>query len=213
MRKLFFTLIFAILSALLPAQQFAGYTKRTTLYETYQPAEITLYNGQVIQQKEANIFLRNGRLLFKSGRHDMEANMAQVRSVRFADRHFVSIDTTLAMVVDTIGSSRILCTTTIDLEAYSQLKINERLISNIHLEWDMINAVSSRELPDSDVQYPLISHFYVEIDGKVVKVDERTLRRMLPKDKHSRFDFYLQMPGFDWTSRESLTLILELFED
>lgn len=212
MRKLLFTLIFATLSTLLSAQQFAGYTNRTTLYETYQPAEITLYNGQVIQQKEANIFLRNGRLLFKSGRHDMEANMAQVRSVRFANHNFVSIDTTMAMVVDTIGSSRILCTTTIDLEAYSQLKINERLISNIHMEWDMINAVSSRELPDSDVQYPLISHFYVEIGGKVVKMEERTLRHMLPRDKHSRFDFYLQMPDFDWTSRESLTLILDLFE-
>ena len=77
----------------------------------------------------------------------------------------------------------------------------------------MINAVSSNERPDSDVQYPLINHFYVEIDGKVVKVDERTLRRMLPRDKQSRFDFYLQMPDFNWTSRNSLTLILELFED
>lgn len=213
MHKLLATFIFASLSICLSAQQFAGYTNRTTLYEAYQPAEITLYNGQVIQQKAANIFLRNGRLLFKSGRHDMEANMAQVRSVRFADRYFVSIDTTLALVVDTIANSRILCTTIIDLEAYSQLKINERIISNIHLEWDMINAVSSNERPDSDVQYPLINHFYVEIDGKVVKVDERTLRRMLPRDKQSRFDFYLQMPDFNWTSRNSLTLILELFED
>ena len=194
------------------AQHFAGFTNRTTLYETYQPAEVTLYSGKVIHQKQANIFLRNGRLLYKSGNHDMEANMKQIKAVKFQDKYFVSIDTTLALIVDTIADRQILCTTIIDLEAYSNLKKNERVISNFHMEWDMVSAASI-ELPDEDFQYPLMSSYYVKIDKELVPIQERPLRRLLPKDKRSRFDFILKLSDFNWTNRNSLQLILELFKE
>ena len=212
MKKCLLLVICLSISMITTAQHFAGFTNRTTLYETYQPADVTLYSGKVIHQKQANIFLRNGRLLYKNGIHDMEANMKQIKAVKFADKYFVSIDTTLALVVDTIADRQILCTTFIDLEAYSNLKKNERIISNFHMEWDMVSAASI-ELPNEDFQYPLMNSYYVRINEELVPIQERPLRRLLPKNKRSRFDFLLKQPDFNWTDRNSLQLILVLFND
>jgi len=211
MKKLFFTLcLLATSSVGLVAQHFVGTTSRTTLYETYQPARITLTSGKVIMQKQANVFLKNAHLLFKNGHHDMVANMAQIQAVEFADKSYVRMDTMLAEVVDAVGENRILCTTTIDLEAFSSQKINDRIISNFQIGTDQVSATSI-DTSASDDLYPLVKTYYLEIDGKIVQLHERTLRRILPKAKRSRFDFYLQMPEFDWNDVTSLRLVLELF--
>lgn len=211
MRKLLMTLVLASASLLLCAQHYVGTTSRTTLYETYQPARITLSSGKVIMQKEANVFLKNARLLFKNGRHDMMANMAQIQSVEFADKFYVRMDTMLAEILDTVGHNRILCTTTIDLVAYNNQKINDRVISDFQIGTDQVSATSIDTSPLNEL-YPLVKEYYFEIDGKIVKLHERTLRRMLPKEKRSRFDFYLQLPGFGWNDAASLRKVLELFE-
>lgn len=211
MKKILFTCLLVSAGISLSAQHHVGSTFHTTLYETYQPARITLSSGKVIMQKQANVFLKNARLVFKSGRHDMLANMNQVQKVEFADKSFVRLDTMLAEVADVVGTNRILCTTTIDLDAYNSQKINDRIISNFQIGTDQVSATSIDTSP-SDELFPLVRTYYFEIDGKIVKTHERTLRRMLPKAKRSRFDFYLQLPDFSWYDVASLRKVLELFE-
>lgn len=212
MKRIIGTLFATFLFTNAWAQVFAGYSNRTTAYETYQPARVTLTTGKVIMQKQANVFLKNGRLLFKNGKHDMEADMRQIETVDFADRSYVRVDTILAFVVDTVAKNRILCTTTIDLEAFNKQKLNDRTISSLRLGDQQINA-ASLEAPDDDNQYPLVNNYYLEIDGEIVRCHERVLRRMLPKTKRSRLDFYLSQPDFNWSDKKCLRQVLELFTD
>ncbi|MBR3758503.1 MAG: hypothetical protein IKK62_08790 [Bacteroidaceae bacterium] len=203
------SLLFACVG--MSAQDFVGYSNRTTVYETYQPAKVTLTTGKVILQKQANIFLKNGRMLFKNGHFDMEANMAQIKAVEFKDRTYVRVDTILATVVDTVGVNRILCRTLIDLEAFSKQKINDRVLSNFQMT-DMQVSATTVDSYDGDNVYPLFNEFFFEIDGKLVLPHERVIRRMLPKKQRSRLDFYMQQPDFSWSEKASLRLVLELFE-
>lgn len=211
MKKILWMMFAAFVCMNASAQNFAGYTNRTTVYEKYQPAKITLASGKVILQKQANIFLKNGRLLFKNGNVDMEANMMQIKSVEFNDKLYVRMDTILAVVVDTVKNNRVLCTTTIDMEAYSKQRLNDRVISNFQMSDQFVSATSV-ESPDEDYSFPLVNQFFLEINGKVVRSHERTIRRMLPKAKRDRLDFYMKQPDFSWSDRKSLCQVLELFD-
>ncbi len=212
-KKLLTVLAILALSHTAMAQKNAGTLNRTTVYATYQPARITLESGKVIMQKEANVFLKNGKLLFKKGRMDMEANMAQIRAVEFADRYYVKMDTMLALVVDTLGDKRILSTTTIDLEAFNRREINDRVVSNFEIGSEQVSMASVDMVSPEDKEYPLVESFYFEVDGKFIEAHERTISRLLKKAKRERLKFYLQMPEFDWGSKEWLRKVLELFED
>lgn len=212
MRKILIPVLLSLMSCQLFAQHFAGYSNSTTVYPTYQPAKITLYNGKTIFQKEANVFLKNGKLLFRKGKLDMEANMKQIESVEFADRFYVRMDTMLATVTDTVGKNRILCTTTIDLDAYQSRMVNERVISNFEIGNTQVSA-STVDPSSENEAFPLVNTYYFEIKGKIIKLHERTLLRKLPKEKRNRLNFYIQMPDFSWTDRNYLRKILQLFEE
>lgn len=213
MKKLAFILLCCLACTLeLSAQKFAGMINRTTVYETYQPARITLTTGRVIMQKEANVFLKNARLLFKKGRLDMEANMAQIRAVEFADKSYVRLDTMLAVVTDTLGNNRVLCTTTIDLAAFTNREINDRIISNFEIGTEQVSMASLDMVALEDKEYPLVNNYYFEVNGKILEANERTITRHLNRSKRSRLEFYLQMPDFDWGNPEWQHKVLELFE-
>lgn len=212
MKKILTPILLSFVGYQLFAQHFAGYSNSTTVYPTYQPAKITLYNGKTIFQKEANVFLKNGKLLFRKGKLDMEANMKQIESVEFADRFYVRMDTMLATVTDTVGKNRILCTTTIDLDAYQSRMVNERVISNFEIGNTQVSA-STVDPNNENETYPLVNTYYFEIDGKIIKLHERTLLRKLSKEKRNRLNFYIQMPDFSWADRNYLRKILQLFDE
>ncbi|MBQ8867243.1 MAG: hypothetical protein IJ013_05945 [Bacteroidaceae bacterium] len=211
MKKILGVWLMMLACASVWAQNFEGYSNRTTVYATYQPARVTLVTGKVVMQKEANVFLKNGRLLFKKDKFDMEADMRQIKSVEFKDRTYVRIDTILATVVDTVGANRIFCTTTIDVEAFNKQRLNDRIISDFQMNDQLVSAASV-DPSDEDNLYPLVNTYFLEIDGKVVKAHERVLMRMLPKAKRGRLEFYMQMPDFSWSDKNSLRQVLELFK-
>lgn len=194
----------------LMAQDFAGYSDRTTVYETFQPARVTLTTGSVNFQREANVFLKNGKLLFKKGSTNMEADMRQIASVEFSDKFYVCVDEMLATIVDTVGDNRILCTTTIDLVAYENQKVNDRMVSNVTLGGNYVDAASAGVI-DSDYLYPLVNKYFFEVDGKIIEAHERVIKRLLPKDKRSRFDFLMKTADFTLADRKCLVQVLELF--
>ena len=193
------------------AQKSAGFSATTTLYKDYQPAKITMSDGKVINQNKANVFLKNGRLLFKRGMFDMEANMSQIGRVDFADRSFIRLDTMLVTVVDTIGDNQILRATTIDIAAYNAKAVNDRVVTNLSLG-EQVSMTTIDLAPEDEKKYPLINTYFFVIDGKPVEVHERTIARMLDKDKRRMLKTYMQMPDFDWGDVGYLQKILQLFE-
>lgn len=206
-------ILWLIASLAISATVWGQTSTRTTRYETFQPARVTLASGNVVMQKQANIFLKDASLAFKNGRHTMIANMAQVREVEFADVRFVSIDSMLAAVVDTVGKNKVLCTTVIDMEAYRKGMINDRVISNLSLSGEIVGMSSISVTDESDREYPLKNTYYFEVGGKVIKAHERVVNRHLPREKRERLKFYMDMPDFQWTDPQSLKLVLMLFEE
>lgn len=99
-------------------QTMPGRITRTTVFETFRPAIITLNDGKLLKQNEANIFLKNSSLVYKHGRLNMEADMDQVESVNFGDCEYVRVDSVLARVVDTLNNDKLLCVSLIDVDAY-----------------------------------------------------------------------------------------------
>lgn len=211
MKRFFMVMLSVAVSLGIYAQKSAGFSATTTLYKDYQPAKITMADGKVINQKKANVFLKNGRLLFKRGMFDMEANMSQIERVDFADRSFIRLDTMLVTVVDTIGENQILRATTIDMAAYNAKAINDRVVTNLSLG-EQVSMTTIDLAPEDENKYPLINTYFFVIDGKTVEVHERTIARMLNKDKRRMLKTYMQMPDFDWGDVGYLQKILQLFE-
>lgn len=211
MKRFFMVMLSVAVSLGIYAQKSAGFSATTTLYKDYQPAKITMAGGKVINQKKANVFLKNGRLLFKRGMFDMEANMSQIERVDFADRSFIRLDTMLVTVIDTIGENQILRATTIDMAAYNAKAINDRVVTNLSLG-EQVSMTTIDLAPEDENKYPLINTYFFVIDGKTVEVHERTIARMLDKDKRRMLKTYMQMPDFDWGDVGYLQKILQLFE-
>lgn len=115
MKKLILLVLAGILIVTVSAQEKAVTTKITTVYDEFKPAVITLKNGSVIRHKQANVFMKNGSLLYKHGKTNMQANMNQIKTVDFGDRHYCCIDTLLAYVVDSVAGNKLLCATLIDM--------------------------------------------------------------------------------------------------
>ncbi|NPD92435.1 hypothetical protein [Xylanibacter muris] len=207
MKVLFLFLCVSILCA--GAQERKSFTNSVTLYHEFQPVVIHLTNGKFIKQNKANIFLKNGSLLYKKGTFTMQANMDQIQSVAFPDCTYQRIDTILASVVDTIGSRQLLLATLIDVEAYRGNLVNNRQITNFEIR-DNVN-VSSMELNSDEEGYPLMNRYFFKIDGRTIEVSERPVSLIIPKDKRREFRTIVQTPDFSWTEEESLMRILKLF--
>lgn len=192
------------------AQNDVESTTRTTFYENFQSASILLTDGKTIKQKYANIFLKNGMLLYKNNAAIMQADMSNIKSVQFSDRTYIRIDSLLAYVVDTLNNNKLLCATLIDIDAYKTQILNNRQITNLELGNHVnVSAIGNTEAENQ--QYPLVNNFYFDVDGKIIKAHERIVQRTLPKDKLHIYKTIIQSPQFSWSDEECLSKLLGLF--
>lgn len=182
---------------------------RAMAYEKFIPAKITLMDGKVVRVGQANVFLKNSTLLYKSGANIKVAAMANVKYVDFADQRYERLDTLLAFEVDTIGKNRLMCAPQIDLEALTRALNNNRMLDNFSVS-DMI-TINSYELQDEDeIDYPVFNQYFFVIGGKVVRCGDRYVSRIVPKDKRRVYKNLLAREQFDWENPQSLMSMLYL---
>lgn len=189
-------------------EESAETTDRTTMYEKNEKAVVLMNSGQTINLRSANIFLKNGALVYKKGAQIFEAEMSGIATVDFPDRTYIKVDTALAYVVDTIGTKKLLCSTLIDMDAYRTILLNAREMTNLELT-SYVN-VTSMESMDEAQTYPLMHVYYYEINGKILKVHERPILKYADKDKRRLISAIIQQPDFTWKNEERLLEILEL---
>lgn len=193
------------------AQTSQGDTRSTVAFSSFQPAIVTMANGKTITVRQANIFLKNGRLLFKRGTTNMEASMQDIVAVDFPGRHYVKVDTTLAYVVDTVGSAKLLCSTVIDMESYMAKLRNNHEVSNLQIG-DMVSVNTVELDPDDNKIFPVVSYYYYDLNGKIFRAEERTITRHISKSKRTMMERVMAMPDFSWGSTESLMKLLEAIQ-
>jgi hypothetical protein len=186
-------------------------TTQATLYKQFKPSVITLKTGRTINQPLTNVFLKNGSLVYLNGELTMEANMETIAAVEFDDRKYINIDNQLAYMVDSVGSNILYRIDLLDIVAYNQNIRNNINISNMGFESGAITTTSMDLNNEDDYKLPVFSHFYFFYNGEFVKVHEREVSRVLPKDKDvkRKYRTIIGMDNFSWTNDKSLMQLLE----
>jgi len=213
-RNCLFIIIMALVAQTLCAQVI---TTKLTVYNEFKPSVIQLKDGRQLAQPLTNIFLKNSSLLYLRGTESMEANMDNILSVKFDDRYYVKIDTLLCYEVDSVGNDALYCATIIDIPAYHQHLKNSQVISNLDFTFagslgGQISTATVDLSSEDDHMFPLIDIFYYRLNGKFVRVHERTLERLLPKEKRRMLRTYENMDGFSWTDKDSLLKLLKAIQ-
>ena len=186
-------------------------TTQATLYKQFKPSVITLKTGRTINQSHTNVFLKNGSLVYLNGEYTMEANMEIIAAVEFDDRKFINIKNQLAYMVDSVGSNILYRIDLLDLNAYNQNLRNNINISNMGFESGAITTTSMDLNSEDDYKLPIFSHYYFFYNGEFVKVHERDISRVLPKDKDlkRKYRTIIGMDDFSWNSDNSLMKLLK----
>lgn len=207
---LFRAIMLCYLVSLLPCAAMAQSENTSTVmaYPDYRQAQVKLTDGRTIKVPKANVFLKHSTLVYKTGNSVKEANMRTVQAVDFADRHYERIDTVLAFLVDTVEANAVYQQQVIDREAYEARFRNDRMITDIQFG-EQINLITLDPARDSTAVYPVINTFYYRYNGKIVKVHDRELWRMLPKDKRRIMQTIMAEDGFSWTCSESVVRMLQ----
>ena len=209
------TLVITILLATLKvAAQEQEITTAITVFPNFQPATVYLTSGRKMEIPLANIFLKNGALLYMSGNDIKEANMKTLLRAEFGDKVYIRIDSMLACQVDSIGDNALFRTKIIDIKAYKQSRANSANITNLDLtaltttsstlSYNTIEATDKSEL-----QFPIETIYFFRLDDQYIRVHERTLKRTLPKEKRRIMESVMNMPGFSWTNEKLLMTMLE----
>ena len=204
MKKTALLLFMTCLASTLMAQE---RTTNLTVYKNFKPSIILLKDGRVLKQPLTNIFLKNSSLLYLHGTTSMQANMDNIVSVKFDDRLYNKIDTVLAYEVDSVGDKKLYKATIIDQIAYRQQLRNNQVITNLQMG-DQLSTTTMNLNGDEDYKFPLIDLFFYRINGKIVKVHERDLSRVLSKEQKRMMRTFLTMPDFSWTDEKSLMELL-----
>ena len=205
------TLCVALIATVFTAQSLFAQEKTygLTAYKDFKPAKITLTDGRTLVQPLANIFLKNSSLLYpNSSGSTMEANMANILSVKFDDRQYIKIDSLLAYQIDTLGHDALYCATVIDMVAYRQNLKNNMVITDISFG-DQLGTTSVDLNNEEDYMFPLINLYYFRLNGQFVRCHERTLNQRLSKEKKRLMQSYISLPDFSWTDEKSLLKLLK----
>jgi hypothetical protein len=184
-------------------------TYNLTVYREFKPAVLHMASGRDIKNSFTNIFLKNGALLYKQGLTTMELNMNTIVGADFGKDRYLKIDNMLALEVDSVGENKLYRVSIIDMDSYIKAKRNDVNITNLDLGSDQLAYTTIDLEAQEGQQLPIIYHYYYLYKGKIVKVHEREISRILPKDKKRIYRTIISMDGFQWTDQGSLMTLLK----
>lgn len=186
-----------------------GTHRRITLFDKFQPAIIQMERGNAVTVTQANIFLKNSTLLYKEAQgHILQARRERIKSVVIAGHYFERIDTLLAERLDTVGANAVFRVMLIDQEALDRFVENNRVVTDMSLQ-DYTGATTVELFSEDEIEYPVISLYFVRYNGKVVRAHERELKRLITKDQRRAFTTVIQSDNFSWNNPESLSRMLK----
>ena len=184
-------------------------SRRVTVFKDFEPVVVHLVNGKPLKVGAANIFLKNSRLLYKSGTKVLEAKMDNIQSVDFANKTYFRVDTVLAYRVDSVGQNGLYCATMIDMEAYALDMANKRTITNLEIS-SQVSMAALENNDKEDREYPLQNHYFIKFNGKFIKANELYVLKAVPKSKKKVFWETVRQVGFSWQHEDSLMELLRV---
>ncbi len=74
---------------------------------------------------------------------------------------------------------------------------------------DQISTTTIDINTEEDYKLPVFRHFYMQLDGQMVKVHERELNRKLNKEQRAMMKRIMALPDFSWQREETLMQLLK----
>jgi hypothetical protein len=97
------------------------------------------------------------------------------------------------------------------MESYRQQIANNREITSLDLN-DMIGYTTVDLQNEQDIHFPIKNVFIFRINGNFVVAHERSLKRLLTKEKRRILASAIAMPGFSWNDEKSLMNLLKMIQ-
>ena len=185
-------------------------TLLATMFHKNKMATVTLNDGRTLKVPDANVFLKNGALIYFQGNTVKEANMDIILGVEFDDKHFVNIENRLAYFVDSIKGNSLFCVEIIDMDAFERNLKNNVNYTFIDLQSDHLDTFTNDLNTEEDYVFPVNREFFFRLDGKYVQADARELYRVLNKERYRLLKTITGVPDFDWLEPECLMRLLGL---
>ncbi len=189
------------------AQVPIGRSNSVTLFDHYNSAIIEFSDGHVATQSQANIFLKNSSLLYRSGINDMEAKMTNIKNVIINKRRFINVMNQLAEVIDTCGGNMLLKVVLLDMESFEKEYLNNSNITNLEIGESL--GVTRLDADPSALKYPLCATYYYVLDGKIVRCHERDVQRAIGKAKQRDYKVCVAR-DFNWSNEQKLSELLRV---
>lgn len=211
MRRFLLTILITATSFLCAdAQIIDGRTNDITLFHAYQPALILLESGKANRQREANVFLKNGALIYKSQGKVMQANMDVVKAVLFGETRFIKVAGKLAEVVDSCGENALVLVRQINIDGLNMEILNNSTITSVDITGSEYIGITRTDVSPDQLAYPVDDIYYFMINGKPVLAHERDARRAAGRKRQEAYEKVINDRHFKWTQRESLMEVLKV---
>ena len=180
-------------------------------FEHFREAKVIQPFGRFVKAK-ANIFLKNGGLLFVQNDTVMQADLSRILAVRFDSVQYMKVnDSQLGAVVMQQGYNYLLRVTTIDMDKYRSehgggedlpyLDMNEM---GMFLEID-----SDSQRREGDDGYPLQDKYYFSINGQIIPANETQFKKFVAPDKKRAFKVLMNDKYWSWGDEPSLCQLFD----
>lgn len=180
-------------------------------FEEFQDAKVLQPFGRYIKTR-ANIFLKDGTLLFIQDNNILQANVQNVLGVAFDTVLFLKVnDNQMGRVVHEKNYNYLLCVTTIDMEKLGaeQSGSEDPDFLEIPDAGVFINIENESFKRDEDKGYPLKKKYYFKIRDKVIPANESHFKKVVRTDKKKEFKALMNNKRWSWWDETSL---IQLFD-
>lgn len=178
------------------------------VYKEFQPARIDLKDRR-FTRVEANVFLKNGRLVYLQKGKTLEANTDNIVSIRFADSTlYLPVGRQVARVLAERDTNAILCVTTID-----QVRLRAETTGGENLPYFEIEElgvfVETDGSKNASREYPIKHTFYIKHGADIFPANETAFRRHLNPELKEPFRLLMHEKYWSWQDAASLHLLLD----
>lgn len=209
-----FVIILITLLALAPnarAQQVQELRRSRSifLFPEFQDAKIKQSFGRYAKAK-ANIYLKDGSLMYMEGDKIMRAYTKNIFGVTFGDTlEFVKVDSVMARVVARDGYNALLCLTTVNMARYREEESGGSDLDYFQLENFNVFMTLNEDRRDDDLGIPLQDKYFFSAKGFIFPANETAFKKAISKEQQQPFKVLMENRFWSWKDPESLKMLLD----
>lgn len=209
-----FTVAVLLCCATATAQQ-AQVEKRTSIpyaYKDFRKATVEFSFGKD-KVYDANIFLKDGSLLYKKDTTVMKAELFGVISVDFGDAKYRKTGLRMGKILAQKGDVMLTVVTTIDTGRMQEDARSGRNSTFLDLpEFNLFVETNADYWAGNEgVTWPLKDEYFFIVNGETIQAAEKIIKKRIRSDKKSDFKELMKNRKWSWRDAKSLEVLIDYF--